>query len=134
MNAMLASSVGALLGLVLIIVAIFIICEKIINLIYSIIEGLSHTIERWEPPGTSVKEKQQSDEEDVKIIKKPSKTLYYKKSKRGVLAMHNNGKITVDLDFKYLIDDLKYRRYGGYYSIQNPTEIDREIILDRLYD
>ena len=118
-----------LLGLALVVTMIFIIIEKIMIKMDS--------IHAWKTSKSPVKKKQKSVEKkrqaEVKVIRKSGKTVFSKGSSAGVMALHDNGKITVNMPFKPLLHGFEYRRYGDYYSMSNPTTKEKQIIMDRLF-
>lgn len=124
--------------------ALIAVLALVITIIYLVVESMMKkrdNMDGWKPSKPPIKKKKSGAEKidkkmknDVKVIRKVGKTVFFEDSRTGVLALHDNGKITVNMDYKFLLHGLEYRRYGSYFSMSNPTTKDKQIIMDRLFD
>jgi hypothetical protein len=70
----------------------------------------------------------------VNIYRKVKQTKFIKEGLKGLLTIHDDGKMAVSLDHKELFAGLNFEERESYLCIDKPTTRDRTIIMNRLFD
>lgn len=74
-------------------------------------------------------------EKFMKVYRKVGQIKFIKKGLKGLLTIHDFGKIAVSMDHKVLFVGLDYYDDDhSYFCIDKPTTRERKIIFDRLFD
>ena len=70
----------------------------------------------------------------MEIYRKVGQTKFIKDGFKGLVTLHDSGKIAGSEDHKELFNGLSYEMVGGYRSITKPTAKDMCAIMDALFD
>jgi len=70
----------------------------------------------------------------MRVYRRVKQTKYSKDGLKGLLTIHDHGRMAVSMDHKELFSGLKYVKEKSYYAIANPTTEERTIIFNRLFD
>ena len=70
----------------------------------------------------------------MKVYRKVKQTKFVKDGFKGLLTIHDEGRIAVSMDHKSIFLGLKYKKTDSYFCIDKPTTKERTIIFNRLFD
>lgn len=70
----------------------------------------------------------------MKVYRRVKQTKYIKDGLKGLLTIHDDGRMAVSRDHKELFSGLNYRMTGSYFCIDKPSTRDRTVIMDRLFE
>jgi hypothetical protein len=70
----------------------------------------------------------------MNVYRKVKQTKFVKDGLKGLLTIHDHGRMAVSVDHKSLFAGLNYEEIDSYFYIDSPSTNDTTIIMDRLFD